>query len=68
MTQVALNEIGKSIADMDMRLINTDDSIAVFEDDSIAAVATWEPMVATCTTCNTVRMLAARIFGSLGKA
>jgi NitT/TauT family transport system substrate-binding protein len=45
LTQVALNEIGKSIADMDMRLINTDDSIAVFEDDSIAAVATWEPML-----------------------
>ncbi|WP_299963467.1 ABC transporter substrate-binding protein [uncultured Roseobacter sp.] len=45
LTQFALNEIGKSISDMDMRLINTDDSIAVFEDDSIAAVATWEPML-----------------------
>ena len=45
MTQFALNEMGKSINDLDIRLINTDDSIAVFEDDSIAAVATWEPML-----------------------
>ncbi|MEM8868851.1 MAG: ABC transporter substrate-binding protein [Pseudomonadota bacterium] len=45
LTQYALNEIGKSVADLDIRLINTDDSIAVFEDDSIAAVATWEPML-----------------------
>lgn len=45
MTQFALSELGMSIADLDIRLINTDDSIAVFEDDSIAAVATWEPML-----------------------
>ncbi|MEM9813729.1 MAG: ABC transporter substrate-binding protein, partial [Pseudomonadota bacterium] len=45
LTQYALKEIGKSVADLDIRLINTDDSIAVFEDDSIAAVATWEPML-----------------------
>ncbi len=45
MTQFALSEIGYSIADLDIKLINTDDSIAVFEDDSIAAVATWEPML-----------------------
>ena len=45
LTQFALNEIGHSVADLDIRLINTDDSIAVFEDDSIAAVATWEPML-----------------------
>ncbi len=45
LTQFALNEIGKSVADLDIRLINTDDSIAVFEDDSVAAVATWEPML-----------------------
>lgn len=45
LTQYALSEIGKSVADLDIRLINTDDSIAVFEDDSIAAVATWEPML-----------------------
>ncbi len=45
MTQFALNEMGKSIKDLDIRLINTDDSIAVFEDESIAAVATWEPML-----------------------
>ncbi|MFT6913393.1 MAG: NitT/TauT family transport system substrate-binding protein [Paracoccaceae bacterium] len=45
MTQFALKEIGKSLDDLDIRLINTDDSIAVFEDDSIAAVATWEPML-----------------------
>jgi len=45
LTQFALNEIGKSVKDLDIKLINTDDSIAVFEDDSIAAVATWEPML-----------------------
>lgn len=45
LTQFALSEIGKSVADLDIRLINTDDSIAVFEDESIAAVATWEPML-----------------------
>ena len=45
LTQFALSEIGKSIDDLDIRLINTDDSIAVFEDDSVAAVATWEPML-----------------------
>ncbi|MBM7067203.1 ABC transporter substrate-binding protein [Actibacterium sp. 188UL27-1] len=45
LTQFALSEIGKSVADLDIKLINTDDSIAVFEDDSIAAVATWEPML-----------------------
>lgn len=45
LTQYALSEIGKSVKDLDIKLINTDDSIAVFEDDSIAAVATWEPML-----------------------
>ena len=45
LTQYALNEKGLSISDLDIRLINTDDSIAVFEDESIAAVATWEPML-----------------------
>lgn len=45
LTQFALSEIGKSVKDLDIRLINTDDSIAVFEDDSVAAVATWEPML-----------------------
>jgi NitT/TauT family transport system substrate-binding protein len=45
MTQLALSELGYSLDDLDLRLINTDDSIAVFEDDSIAAVATWEPML-----------------------
>ncbi|MEM7525824.1 MAG: ABC transporter substrate-binding protein [Pseudomonadota bacterium] len=45
MVQVALSEMGKSISDLDLKLINTDDSIAVFEDDSVAAVATWEPMM-----------------------
>ncbi|MDJ1006344.1 MAG: ABC transporter substrate-binding protein [Paracoccaceae bacterium] len=43
--QYALSEMGRSIDDLDIRLINTDDSIAVFEDDSVAAVATWEPML-----------------------
>lgn len=45
--QYALSKQGKSIDDLEIKLINTDDSIAVFEDDSIAAVATWEPMLST---------------------
>ena len=45
MTQFALNEAGYSIDDVEMRLINTDDSSAVFEDPDVAAVATWEPMM-----------------------
>ncbi|MFK7942238.1 MAG: ABC transporter substrate-binding protein [Paracoccaceae bacterium] len=47
LTQFALSKMGKSIKDLDIKLINTDDSVAVFEDDSIAAVATWEPMMST---------------------
>ena len=45
LVQHALSERGKSLKDVDIRLIATDDSIAVFEDTSIAAVATWEPMM-----------------------
>ncbi|MEM9008663.1 MAG: ABC transporter substrate-binding protein [Cyanobacteria bacterium P01_F01_bin.86] len=45
MTQFALNEAGYSIEDVEIRLINTDDSSAVFEDPDVAAVATWEPMM-----------------------
>lgn len=45
LTQFAMNELGLSMGDVDMRLINTDDSVAVFEDPEIAAVATWEPML-----------------------
>ncbi len=41
----ALKQIGKSLADLDLKLIATDDSAAVFEDTSVAAVATWEPMM-----------------------
>ena len=40
-----LSEAGFSLDDVDLRLIATDDSAAVFEDDSVAAVATWEPMM-----------------------
>lgn len=45
MTQYALTKAGLSLDDVEIRLINTDDSIAVFEDPSVAAVATWEPMM-----------------------
>lgn len=45
LTQFAMNELGLSMDDVEMRLINTDDSVAVFEDPAIAAVATWEPMM-----------------------
>ncbi|MFP6741321.1 MAG: ABC transporter substrate-binding protein [Alphaproteobacteria bacterium] len=41
----ALKQAGYSLADVDMRLIATDDAAAVFEDDEVAAVATWEPML-----------------------
>ncbi|MGH6719319.1 MAG: ABC transporter substrate-binding protein [Alphaproteobacteria bacterium] len=45
MTAHALRQMGKSFEDVDLRLIATDDSAAVFEDTSVAAVATWEPMM-----------------------
>lgn len=47
MTQFALNEAGLSIDDVEIRLINTDDSSAVFEDPEVSAVATWEPMMSS---------------------
>ena len=47
LVQHALSQEGLSIDDVNIRLIATDDSIAVFEDASIAAVATWEPMMST---------------------
>jgi len=43
----ALAQEGLSIDDVNLQLIATDDSMAVFEDDSIAAVATWEPMMSS---------------------
>jgi NitT/TauT family transport system substrate-binding protein len=45
MTQHALTQLGHSMDDLELRLIATDDSIAVFEDPEVAAVATWEPMM-----------------------
>jgi NitT/TauT family transport system substrate-binding protein len=45
MTAYALQQAGYSLEDVDLRLIATDDSAAVFEDPSVAAVATWEPMM-----------------------
>jgi NitT/TauT family transport system substrate-binding protein len=45
MTAYALQQAGYSLDDIDIRLIATDDSAAVFEDSSVAAVATWEPMM-----------------------
>lgn len=43
----ALAQEGLSIDDVNLQLIATDDSMAVFEDASIAAVATWEPMMSS---------------------
>lgn len=45
MTAHALKEAGYSLDDVNLRLIATDDSPAVFEDSEVAAVATWEPMM-----------------------
>ena len=45
LVQHALAQKGKSIKDVDLQLIATDDSAAVFEDPSVSAVATWEPMM-----------------------
>lgn len=47
LVQHALAQLGKSIKDVNMKLIATDDSAAVFEDPSVAAVATWEPMMSS---------------------
>ena len=47
LVQHALSQIGKSIGDVNIQLIATDDSAAVFEDPSISAVATWEPMLSS---------------------
>ncbi|MDH5452205.1 MAG: ABC transporter substrate-binding protein [Paracoccaceae bacterium] len=47
LVQHALAQMGKSIKDVNMKLIATDDSAAVFEDPSVAAVATWEPMMSS---------------------
>lgn len=47
LVQHALSQIGKSINDVNIQLIATDDSAAVFEDSSISAVATWEPMMSS---------------------
>ncbi|MCV6593430.1 MAG: ABC transporter substrate-binding protein [Silicimonas sp.] len=45
LVQHALSEKGLSIKDVEIQLIATDDSAAVFEDPNVAAVATWEPMM-----------------------
>jgi len=45
LVQYALAQRGKSIKDVNIQLIATDDSAAVFEDPNVAAVATWEPMM-----------------------
>ena len=47
LVQYALSKVGKSIDDVNLQLIATDDSAAVFEDPDVAAVATWEPMMGT---------------------
>ena len=47
LVQHALAQIGKDISDINIKLIATDDSMAVFEDSSISAVATWEPMMSS---------------------
>ena len=45
LVQHALSQIGKSNDDVNIQLIATDDSAAVYEDPSISAVARWEPML-----------------------
>ncbi len=45
MTAHALKLAGHSLDDVNLKLIATDDSAAVFEDPEVAAVATWEPMM-----------------------
>ena len=47
LVQYALSDIGHSINDINLQLIATDDSAAVFEDVNVAAVATWEPMMSS---------------------
>ena len=47
LVQHALAQIGKDISDVNIKLIATDDSMAIFEDTSISAVATWEPMMSS---------------------
>lgn len=47
LVQFALSEMGRDISDVNIQLIATDDSAAVFEDSNVAAVATWEPMMST---------------------
>ena len=69
MTQHALAQQGHSLDDVDIRLIATDDSVAIFEDESIAAVATWEPMMSIIVK-NTARegshiLLSSKDFGGL---
>jgi NitT/TauT family transport system substrate-binding protein len=46
MTAHALKQAGYDFnKDVEVRMIATDDASAVFEDPSVAAVATWEPML-----------------------
>lgn len=47
LVQHALSQMGKSIKDVNIQLIATDDSAAVYEDPSVSAVATWEPMLSS---------------------
>ncbi len=54
MTAHALKAEGHSLKDVNLRLIATDDSPAVFEDPEVAAVATWEPMMSEIVA-NTAR-------------
>lgn len=45
MLAYALKKAGHSLSEVNIRMIATDDAQAVFEDDEISAVATWEPML-----------------------
>ena len=47
LVQHALSQLGHDISEVNIQLIATDDSAAVFEDRNVAAVATWEPMMST---------------------
>ena len=69
MTAHALKQAGYSLDDVNLRLIATDDSPAVFEDPEVAAVASWEPMLSEIVA-NTSRegskiLLSSRDFNGL---
>jgi NitT/TauT family transport system substrate-binding protein len=65
----ALKQAGHSLSEVSVRMIATDDAQAVFEDDEISAVATWEPMlsaiVATTSRKGSKVLLSSKDFNGL---